>query len=39
MKVRYTDFAPARADVKVIEVDGAELPNQEVKPPPAKPKP
>ena len=27
MKVRYTDFAPARADVKVIEVEGgAELP-------------
>ncbi|MCA1572951.1 MAG: hypothetical protein LC770_00100 [Acidobacteria bacterium] len=39
MKVRYTDFAPARADVKVIEVDGAELPNQEMKPPPPKPKP
>ena len=39
MKVRYTDFAPARADVKVIEVDGDELPNQEVKPPPPKPKP
>ena len=39
LKVRYTDFAPARADVKVIEVDGSELPNQEVKPPPAKPKP
>lgn len=37
IKVRYTDFAPARADVKVIEVDsGAELPKQEVKPP-AKP--
>ena len=39
MKVKYTDFAPARADVKVIEVDGAELPNQEVKPAPPKPKP
>ena len=41
MKVRYSNFAPARADVKVIEVDGAELQNQEVKPtsPPAKPKP
>lgn len=39
MKVRYSDFAPARADVKVIEVDGSELPTQEVKPPPAKPKP
>lgn len=38
LKVRYTDFAPARADVKVIEVDGSELPNQEEKPP-AKPKP
>ena len=37
MKVRYTDFAPARADVKIIEVDGPEL--QEVKPPPSKPKP
>lgn len=39
MKVSYTDFALARADVKVIEVDGAELPNQQVKPPPPKPKP
>lgn len=40
MKVRYSDFAPARADVKVIDVEGgSELPNQEVKPPPAKPKP
>ena len=39
MKVRYTDFAPARADVKVIEVDGGELPDQEVKPTPSKPKP
>ena len=40
LKARYTDFAPARADVKVIEVDdGSELPNQEVKRPPAKPKP
>jgi hypothetical protein len=39
MKVRYSDFAPARADVKVIEVDGSELPTQDVKPPPAKPKP
>ncbi|MCM3903444.1 MAG: outer membrane lipoprotein-sorting protein [Pyrinomonadaceae bacterium] len=40
MKVRYSDFAPARADVKVIEVDGDELPTQEVKPPPPpKPKP
>ncbi|MGI9165194.1 MAG: hypothetical protein ACR2G5_02200 [Pyrinomonadaceae bacterium] len=38
MKVRYLDFARARADVKVIEVDGSELPNEEVKPS-AKPKP
>lgn len=40
MKVRYTDFAPARADVKVIDVEGgAELPNEQVKPPPPKPTP
>ena len=39
MKVRYSDFAPARADVKVIEVDGAELPNEQGKPPLPKPKP
>jgi len=39
MKVRYTDFAEASADVKVIELDGNELPNQETKPPPPKPKP
>lgn len=39
MKVRYSDFAPARADVKVIDVEGgAELPDQGAKPP-AKPKP
>jgi hypothetical protein len=38
LKVRYTDFSLARADVKVIEVDGAELPN-EVKPPASPPKP
>ncbi len=35
MKVRYTDFAPARADVKVIDVEaGAELPNDDKKPAP-----
>jgi hypothetical protein len=40
MKIRYTDFAPARADVKVIDVEaGSELPDNEVKPPPTKPKP
>jgi hypothetical protein len=40
MKVRYTDFAPARADVKVIDVEGGgELQNEQVKPPPPKPTP
>jgi hypothetical protein len=39
MKVRYTDFAPARADVKIIEVDGSELPNSEPKPASPKPTP
>ncbi|MGH9970635.1 MAG: hypothetical protein ACREBG_22990 [Pyrinomonadaceae bacterium] len=39
MRVRYMDFSPTRADVKVIDVEGGgELPNQEVKTPP-KPKP
>jgi hypothetical protein len=38
VKVRYTDFAPARADVKIIEVDEAEEPAKDTKPP-AKPKP
>lgn len=39
MKVRYMDFSPTRADVKVLDVEGGgELPGQEVKPP-AKPKP
>lgn len=32
MKVRYMDFAPARADVKITEVDGSEIPT-ETKPP------
>ena len=40
MKVRYTDFALARADVKITDVEGGgELPNQQVKPTPPKPKP
>ncbi|MEP6922599.1 MAG: hypothetical protein ABI967_15860 [bacterium] len=35
MKVRYTDFAPARADVKVIDVEaGGELQNDDKKPAP-----
>jgi len=33
MKVRYSDFAPARADVKIIEVDEADAPKKETKPP------
>ncbi len=40
MKVRYTDFAPARADVKVIEIEEVEPGKQEAKPGnAAKPKP
>lgn len=40
MRVRYTDFAPARADVKVLDVEGGgEIPNEEPKPPAAKPTP
>ena len=39
MKVRYSDFAPARADVKVLDVEGGgELQNEETKPA-AKPTP
>ena len=39
MKVRYTDFAPARADVKITEVDGSEIPTEKKPPvnPPRKP--
>jgi hypothetical protein len=33
MKVRYSDFAPARADVKIIEVDDPDAPKKETKPP------
>jgi hypothetical protein len=40
MRVRYTDFAPARADVKIIELDEVEPGKKEAKPPaPTKPKP
>lgn len=40
MKVRYTDFAPARADVKVIELEEVEPGKKEPPPsPPAKSKP
>jgi muconolactone delta-isomerase len=40
MKVSYSDFAPARADVKIIEVDEADTQKKETKPPattPSKP--
>lgn len=34
LKVRYTDFAPARADVRIIELDEVEPEKKEVKPRP-----
>lgn len=40
MKVRYSDFAPARAHVKIIEIDDPDAQKKETKPPtttPAKP--
>src|SRR5687767_13677578 len=37
MKVRYSDFAPARADVKIIEIDEVDAPKKETKPVPNKP--
>lgn len=36
MKVRYTDFAPARATLKITEVDGPELEKKPETTPPAK---
>lgn len=39
MKVRYSDFEPARATVKVIEVDDPDAKNKETKPPPKPVKP
>lgn len=36
MKVRYTDFAPARATLKITEVDGPELDKKPEPTPPAK---
>ena len=33
MKVRYSDFAPARADVKIIEIEDPEAQKKETKPP------
>jgi hypothetical protein len=35
MKVRYSDFAPARADVKIIEIDDPDAPKKETKSPAA----
>jgi hypothetical protein len=37
MKVRYSDFAPARADVKIIEIDDPDAPKKETKPPATSP--
>ena len=37
MKVRYSDFAPARANLKIIEIDDPDTQKKEVKPPTAKP--
>lgn len=40
MQVRYSDFAPARADVKVVDVEtGGELQNEKAKPDAPKPTP
>ena len=40
MQIRYSDFAPARADVKVVDVEtGSELKNESAKPPTATPTP
>jgi hypothetical protein len=38
MKVTYSDFAPARADVKIIEIDEADSPKKETKPPATPPR-
>lgn len=38
MKVRYTDFAPARADVRIIEIEDPDAQKKEVKPMPSQPK-
>ncbi len=39
IRVKYTDFAPARADVKIFEVDEIDNPKKETPPAPTKPKP
>lgn len=38
MKIRYTDFAPARATVKITEIDDPDAPKTETKPPPNSPR-
>jgi muconolactone delta-isomerase len=38
MKVRYSDFAPARADVKIIEIEDPDAPKKETKPPATNPR-
>jgi hypothetical protein len=38
MKVTYSDFAPARADVKIIEIDEADTQKKETKPLPTPPR-
>ena len=38
MKVRYSDFAPAHADVKIIEIDDPEAQKKETKPPATSPR-
>lgn len=38
MKVRYSDFAPARADVKIIEIEDPDAPKKETKPPATPPR-
>ena len=38
LKVRYTDFEPARAKVKVIEIDNPDAPKPEAKPSPTPPR-
>jgi hypothetical protein len=39
MKVRYSDFAPARADVKIIEIDDPDAPKEQTSQPPPKRQP
>jgi hypothetical protein len=38
MKVSYSDFAPARADVKIIEIEDPDAQKKETKPPAAPPR-